>query len=78
MADLATLQSRLDEAEAAYHRLMLPETVSVEVTFPDRSKVVYAPANLPALLAYISTLRMQVAQASGHRVRRSIVLGFGS
>jgi len=63
MADLATLQARLLEAEIAYHRLMTG-TKTVEVQHGDmRSK--YSEAESGALLAYIADLKAQIAALGG-------------
>lgn len=63
MSDLATLQTRLAEAEAAYHRLM---TGSLEesVSFNGRS-VGYKPTEAPKLQSYIADLKNQIAALSG-------------
>ena len=63
MSDLATLQSRLSEAESAYHRLM---TGSLEesISFNGRS-VGYKPTEAPKLQAYITDLKSQIAALTG-------------
>lgn len=63
MADLTTLQTRLSEAETAYHRLMtgsLEESIGL-----GDMQVRYTRANIAALAAYISQLRGDVAAAGG-------------
>jgi uncharacterized protein YceH (UPF0502 family) len=63
MSDLATLKSRLSEAESAYHGLM---TGSLEesVASGDRN-VRYKPTEAPKLQAYIADLKSQIAALSG-------------
>lgn len=56
---MATLQERLDEAEAAYHALQLGQS-AVEVRDSDGSSVRYTPANSGRLLAYIADLKSQL------------------
>lgn len=61
MADIATLQLRLAEAELAYHRLA---TGSAEVTVEhDDMKVTYNTASVPKLQQYIADLRSQLRSA---------------
>ncbi|MBL8518196.1 MAG: hypothetical protein JNM76_14640 [Betaproteobacteria bacterium] len=63
MADLATLQTRLTEAESAYHKLMTGSK-TVEVQHGDmRTK--YTEAQAGTLLAYIADLRAQIAALGG-------------
>ncbi len=63
MADLATLQTRLSEAETAYHKLVTGKQ-AVEVQHGDmRQKYTQAEAGL--LASYISDLRAQVAALGG-------------
>lgn len=56
---MATLQERLDEAEAAYHALQLGQS-AVEVRDSDGSSVRYTPTNVGRLLAYIQDLKSQL------------------
>jgi hypothetical protein len=63
MADLATLQTRLDEAESAYHRLMtgsLEESIGL-----GDMQVRYTRSQAPMLAGYISQLKSDVAAAGG-------------
>jgi hypothetical protein len=63
MADLATLQARLDEAESAYHRLMtgsLEESIGL-----GDMQVRYTRAESDRLAAYVSQLKSDVAAAGG-------------
>lgn len=63
MADLATLQTRLTEAESAYHRLMTG-ALEVEIEHGDmRTK--YQASGKGELAAYIADLRAQIAAAGG-------------
>lgn len=70
MADIATLQTRLEEAEAAYHKLLTGARV-VEVQHGDmRTK--YTEAESGALATYIAQLREQIAMldTTGATLRR--------
>lgn len=75
MADLATLQARLAEAETAYHQLLIGKQ-SVEVQHGDMRRK-YTEADVAALAAYIADLRAQIASlggtASGERRRGMVV-----
>lgn len=65
-----TTRDRLDEARAAYHRLLVGDAV-VSVTDTDGSRVEYRPATAPRLAAYIETLERQLAgRAATPRVLR--------
>lgn len=76
MADLATLQTRLQEAEAAYHRLVTGTKV-VEIEHGDMRQK-YTAADAGALAGYIADLRAQIAAAggsdSGGLPRRALVI----
>lgn len=69
MADLATLQARLADAELAYHKLM---TGALEVTVEhgDMRVETYVASDTNRLLAYISFLKGEIAKAGGEGVRR--------
>lgn len=74
MADLATLQTRLLEAELAQHKL-LTGSAAEEVEHGDmRNK--FTRANLGDLAAYIASLKSQIAAAGGAAVvkRRAIAV----
>lgn len=63
MSDLATLQTRLSEAESAYHRLMtgsLEESIGL-----GDMQVRYTRAEAPQLAAYISRLNGEIAALGG-------------
>jgi hypothetical protein len=63
MPDLATLETRLSEAETAYHRLM---TGSLEESVgKGDAQVRYTRADAPTLVSYISQLRSDIAAAGG-------------
>jgi hypothetical protein len=71
MADLTTLQSRLTEAEAAYHRLMTGDR-EVEVTFSDGRRVRLGETDASALKRYIGELQAEIAAATCPRARGPI------
>ncbi len=75
MADIATIEVRLVEAEEARHKLMLG-TRSAEVSYSDGSRVRFTEATLAQLEAYIKTLQQELAQARGFS-RRPITFEFG-
>jgi len=65
MADLATLQARLIEAETAYHKL-LTGAQEVEVEHGDmRLKYANSVTQLERLLGYINNLKAQIVAAGG-------------
>lgn len=61
MADLAVLQSRLDQAELALHRLMTGSQ-SEHVEHADM-RVAYTRADVSKLQSYIASLKSQIALA---------------
>jgi hypothetical protein len=66
MADLATLQLRLAEAELAYHRLQTGTAeIEVEQGGEVAMKVKYSLTSVDKLRAYISDLKAQVAALTG-------------
>ena len=78
MADLATLQTWLTEAESAYHALVTGKQ-SVEVQHGDMRKK-YTAADIGALSAYIAELKAQIAALGGTVTgerRRAIVPELG-
>lgn len=81
MADLATLRSRLTEAEDARHQLALGQTV-VEIA-RDGRRMTFSKASESALDGYMATLTEQIRRAedaaNGTTVsrRRSIGVIFG-
>lgn len=63
---IETLQTRLAEAEEAYHQLMIGEKdVSVSVNVGNFGSVSYNQTNRAELAAYISNLKSQLAIAEG-------------
>lgn len=60
MTDISTLRTRLAEAEEAYHQLQMGAKEQ-EMQFNGR-KVVYTPASIGQLRAYISDLKAQIAK----------------
>ena len=70
MADLATLQTRLTEAEAAYHRLRLGEK-DVEVRYPNAGTIRLNEADADKLAGYISDLKAEISNLESGRPRRS-------
>lgn len=57
------LQTRLDEAEQAYHALMTGSSVA-ELRDHNGELVRYTPANAVRLAAYIQSLKFQLGLAS--------------
>lgn len=57
---MATLQQRLDEAEAAYHDLMLGQSARV-VLDQNGERVEFTAANAARLYAYIQSLKAEIA-----------------
>ncbi|MCQ4311702.1 gpW family protein [Pseudomonas stutzeri] len=53
------LQTQLQEAEQAYHNLMVGQSVA-EFRDQNGELVRYTPANATRLLAYITSLKMQL------------------
>jgi hypothetical protein len=76
MADLATLQTRLNEAELAEHKLMVGGGVA-SVNYEGRGSVTYARADLAKLQAYIAALRAQIAALQGCTAGRQRPIHFG-
>lgn len=64
MADVATLQARLVEAEAIYHEWSIGQTVR---SWRDQNGEVveYSQTGLMRLASYLAELRGQIAAASG-------------
>lgn len=61
---MATLQERLNEAEAAYHDLQIGKSVRVFVD-QNGERVEYSAANAARLAAYIADLKRQISNV-GH------------
>lgn len=65
MADLATLQTRLAEAEAAYHALLTGSAIE-EVEHGDmRQRYVSSATSMQQLSSYIADLRAQIVALGG-------------
>ena len=74
MADSATLQQRLDEAENAYHQLQIGRT-EVTVSYQQGTgarAVTYSQADRGALAGYIADLKRQLGMSR----RRAIGIRF--
>lgn len=69
MADAATLQLRLDEAEAALHKVTVGgQAVELRMAAGQVSRAVtFTPANAGELRAYIADLRRQLGQPTRRR-----------
>lgn len=67
MADLATLQTRLTEAEDALHR-MLTGQMTTRLRFSDRETQKFVDgASIEGLRRHIADLKRQIAAVSGRR-----------
>lgn len=73
MADLATLQARLAEAEAALHAVSIGGQ-AVRITV-DGHTTEYTPAKVETMRLYIGDLKRQIEAASG-LPRRPIYLSW--
>lgn len=70
MADLATLQARLAEAEAAEHALLTGRR-EISVGHGDK-QVTYTKAGVSDLQSYIARLKTDIARLEGRTGRRPI------
>lgn len=68
MADLATLQARLLDAENALHDLSTGKGVAA-VSDQNGERVEYNRASLPMLRTYIAELRWKVGELTGNAIR---------
>ncbi len=73
--DLTTLQTRLQEAENAYHLLMTGQQ-EVSVHIDGYGAVTYTSANMTQLERYITNLKMMLSQQSGRGGRKAIFVEF--
>jgi hypothetical protein len=71
--DTTTLQSRLDEAETAYHDLCLGKQL-VEFRDSNGEQVRYTATNRAALAAYIADLKRQLGDCTGLAPMRPMFL----
>lgn len=71
MADLATLQTRLGEAEEAHH-LLMTGAKEVTVSIGNYGSTTYQQASIERLEQYIQRLQAQIARLTGG-VRRGII-----
>ena len=71
MADLATLQTRLAEAEEAHHQLLMGAK-EVTVSIGNYGSTTYAQASADKLEQYIQRLQAQIALITGG-ARRGII-----
>lgn len=65
MADLATLQTRLSEAEAARHALLTGARVQVVARDGRRVEYTSASGSIAQLESYISQLQADIAKLTG-------------
>jgi hypothetical protein len=78
VADLATLQARLTEAEDAYHQLAIGRKVVQSRTASGRF-LVYTQADMPHLAAYVERLKGEIAALLGTRdARRPLYVRLGN
>jgi hypothetical protein len=77
MAELATLQGWLTEAEGAKHKL-LTGSLRASVTYNGQNTVTFAKTDMASLDVYIASLRSQIAVLNGEpaKVMRPIYFGF--
>lgn len=75
MTDLATLQSRLCEAENAYHLLMTGGK-EVSVNIGGYGAVAYQAADAPKLEKYIAHLKLEIRRKQGGSGRKAIYVEF--
>lgn len=76
MADLATLELRLAEAELAKHKLAIGEKVVLLSYSAEGSNTrQFNQASLPQLNAYIAELKSEIARAKGVSTRGPIYFG---
>lgn len=64
ITNIEVLKTRLDQAEEAYHKLMIGEK-EVTVSVGSFGSTTYNQASRTALESYISSLKSQIAAAEG-------------
>ncbi|MBT9098408.1 phage tail protein [Methylovulum psychrotolerans] len=72
MADLATLQAWLAEAETAYHSLQIGK--KTQELHHNGKRVIYTPAQQDELRAYIAELNSKIKVLKGQNGRKPIFL----
>lgn len=75
MTDLATLQTRLTEAEEAHHQLMMGAK-EVTVSVGGYGSTTYAQASADKLEQYIERLKAQISRIEGKPRRRILRVEF--
>ncbi len=75
MTDVTTLQTRLKEAEEAYH-LLMTGSQEVSVHIDGYGAVTYTSANMTQLERYITNLKTVIARQSGRGGRKAIFVEF--
>lgn len=75
MADLATLQTRLGEAEEAHHQLMTGAK-EVTVSIGNYGSTTYQQASIEKLEQYIQRLQAQITRLTGGARRGIIKVAF--
>ncbi|GGG59822.1 hypothetical protein GCM10011415_02220 [Salipiger pallidus] len=70
MADTATLEARLEEAEEALHQVLIGQ--SVTVTAYDGHRTEYGPAKEGELRRYIGSLKRELGRGRGPGSRRVV------
>lgn len=75
MPDIATLRTRLEDAENALHSLMIGER-EVEVTVSNYGATKFSAVNRKDLERYIADTKNQIGRISGRSSRRPIYVNF--
>lgn len=75
MTDLTTIQTRLREAEHAYHRLMTGSK-EVSVNIGGYGAVTYQQADAPKLEQYIAHLKLDIRRKQGGSGRKALYVEF--
>lgn len=66
MTEIATLRQRLNEAEEAYHKLAMGQSVvMLNYSIDGSNQRQFNQASLPALETYIARLKVEISRASG-------------
>lgn len=75
MTDLATLQTRLAQAEEAHHQLMMGEK-EVTVSVGGYGSTTYVQTSIDKLEQYIERLKAQISRIEGKPRRRILRMEF--